>query len=91
MRDLFGAKAQVLGPQLHQFAAGPQPRQRQLRVNTRADNQVQLRRQVLQKIGHGAVNGFSGDGVVVVQHKSDFPSFIDHEVIRQQSQHRLKG
>ena len=53
-----GGKAQVGGAQLGQLAAGAQPGQGQLGILTGGDDQVHLRRQVLEQKGEGLVNRF---------------------------------
>ena len=49
-------EAQVGGPDLDQLAAGAQPRQRQRRVGAGGEDQVQLRRQVLEQERHPVVD-----------------------------------
>ena len=70
-RHFVGGEAQVGGADLDQLAAGPQPSQRQERVGSAADHQVDVRREVLQQERHAVAEVGPVDQVVVVEHQVD--------------------
>ena len=81
-RHLVGGEAQVGGADLDQLAAGPQPSQRQERVGSAADHQVDVRREVLQQERHAVADVGPVDQVVVVEHEVDVVrhrrEFVEH-------------
>ena len=66
-----GGEAQVGGAQLGQLASGTQPGQGKLWILTGGDDQVHLRRQVLDQKGEGVVNRLGVDQVVVVKDEDE--------------------
>src|SRR5262249_31959937 len=62
-----GSETQIGDAQFGQLATGAQPGERQLWIFTSGDDQVHLRRQVLDQKGEGIVNRFRIDNVVVVK------------------------
>ena len=66
-----GGKAQVGGAQLGQLAPGAQAGQGELRILAGGDDQVQLRRQVLEQKGEGIVNRLGIDHMVVVEDEDE--------------------
>ena len=81
-RHFVGGEAQVGGADLDQLAAGPQPSQRQERVGSAADHQVDVRREVLQQERHAVAEVGPVDQVVVVEHQVDVVrcgrEFVEH-------------
>jgi len=67
--DFVGGEAQVGGADLDQFPAGPQPSQRQERVGSAADHQVDVRWEVLEQERHAVAEVGPVDQVVVVEHQ----------------------
>ena len=79
---LLAGEAQVGGADLDELAAGPQPRQGQRGVGAGADDQPQLRRQVVDEERHpGRDVGAVGE-VVVVEDERDLArvhaQLVDH-------------
>ena len=66
-----GGKPQVGGAQFGQLAPGAQPGQGELRILAGGDDQVHLRRQVLEQKGEGMVNRLGIDHVVVVEDEDE--------------------
>ena len=58
-------------------------------VSAGGQDEVQLRRQMLQQEGHPPLNGVGSDDMVVVQHEGEIPYVTAHQVIRQHGQHGL--
>ena len=67
--NFVGGEAQVGGADLDQFTAGPEPRQRQQRVGSAADHQVNVRWEVLEQERHAVAEVGPVDQVVVVEHQ----------------------
>ena len=74
-RGLVRREAQIGGADLDQFAARSQSGQRQRRIGTGGDHQVQPRGQVVEEEGHSLLDVARVDDVVVVEH--------EHELVRQ--------
>ena len=85
-----GGEAQVGGAQLGHLAPGAQPGQGQLRVLAGGDDQVHLRRQVLEQKGEGLVHRFGVDQVVVVQDEDEV-SGHGGDLVEQGRQDRFDG
>ena len=68
-RRLVRGEAQVVGAQLGQLPAGPQPGQRQRRVGPSGQHQVQARRQVLEQERQRRVHRLGVDQVVVIENQ----------------------
>ena len=83
-----GGKAQVGGAQFGQLTADAQAGQRQGRVFAAGDDQVHLRRQVLDEEGQGLVNRFGIDQVVVVKDENEIVG-DGGNFVEQGSQHRF--
>ena len=66
-----GGKTQVGGAQFGQLAPGAQPGQGKLGIFAGGNDQVQLRRQVLEQKGEGLVNRLGVNQVVVVEDEDE--------------------
>ena len=64
-------EAQVGGPDLEELAPRPQAGERPRRVGSAGDDEVQLRRQMLDEEQHRLVHVDRLDDVVVVEHQDD--------------------
>ena len=65
--DLLRRATQLVGSHFQYFPACSQKRERQRGISASGQNDMQLRREMLHKIGEGAVNLRLGDQVIVVQ------------------------
>ena len=68
---LLGREAQIRRTDLGELAARPQAGQRQRRIRTGGDHQVNLRGQVLEEERHPVLDVVRVDHVVVVEHQHD--------------------
>ena len=68
-RGLLGREAQISGADLHQISPCAKPRQRQRRVGAGGDEQVGVRREVLQQEGYALLDALVIDQVVIVEHQ----------------------
>ena len=68
---LLGREAQVGGAELDQLASGSQPGQRQRRVGSAGNDQVQPRRHMVEQERHPLLHLGRIDDVVVVEHQHD--------------------
>ena len=75
IRRFVGGESQLVGPHLDQLTASPQLGQRQRRIDPGDDDQMQLRRLVLEDEGHSLVHLGRLDDVVVVERQ--------HEIVGQ--------
>ena len=73
---LLGGEAQVGCSNLGQLAASTQARQRQRRVLTRGDDEMNGRRQVVHQKGDGLVDGRRMDQMVVVEDQQAWPRAV---------------
>ena len=87
-RSLVRREPQVGSADLDQLAACPQPGQRQRRVSTAGDHQVQPRRQVVEQERHRVLDLAGVDQVVVVEHQHDVAAGRA-EVVEQRREHHL--
>ena len=71
MGGFAGLKAQLLGPQLQQLAAGPQPRQRQHGIRAGGDDQPESLRHPFDDETHLLVHGPIFNEVIVVEDQRD--------------------
>ena len=85
---LVRREAQVGGAQLSQRFSSPQAGQRERRIRATRDQQVQLRRKVVEQERHGLVHWPCVDHVVVIEHEHDLPGCPRH-VVDERSQRRL--
>ena len=70
-RRLVGREAQVVGADLGELTAGAPARERQGRVRPRGDDQVEVRRCVVDQEAHRTMDVGAVDGVVVVEDQHD--------------------
>ena len=85
-RGLVLVQAQVRRSQLGELTAGPHPRQRQRRVGTGGERQVQRRREVGQEELDRLVDLAVTEGVIVIDH--EHPSVVERrQVVEQHRQH----
>ena len=75
-------KTQVDGAQLGQLAPGAEPGQGKLWILTGGDDQVHLRRQVLDQKGEGLVDRFGLNQVVVVKDEDEASGRVVISLIR---------
>ena len=85
---LVGREAQVGGPDLHQLAAHPPARQRQIRVGTGAQHDVHVGREVLQQEDHPVADIVTLDQVVVVEDQPDLARCC-RELVEQGGEHQI--
>ena len=70
-RGLVEREAQIIGPDLDEFAPGSKARQRQRGVGPTGDDQPDRGREVLHQVDHPVTNVGLLDDVVVVEHHHD--------------------
>ena len=87
-RSLVRREPQVGGTDLDQLATRSQPGQRQRRVSSAGDHQVQPRRQVVEQERHRVLDLAGVDQVVVVEHQHDVAAGRA-EVVEQRREHHL--
>jgi hypothetical protein len=88
---LVCAEPQVTGTQLRQLPVGPQPGQRQRRVGTAGQHQVQARRQMLNQELNRAVHWRGFDQVIVIEDQQRlFVTRLTGEFVDQRRDQPLK-
>ena len=87
---LIGSEAKVRGANLDQLSAYPPPRQGQVRVGSRTDDDVDVRGEVVQEEGDGPVDVAVVDEVVVVQDQPRLDGRL-RELVDQHGQQVVDG